>query len=252
MKFDCKDVAFLLICRFDSIDRLENALMVTDFLVGNFDTNVYFWEYASFENGIFRKQMSKEIKYTFCYDENPILHRTRHLNSMVRSVGEKFVSIWDVDVIAPIRQIVKSIEKLRAGSDFVYPYEKYFYDTSMEIRKLFYKNRKVSFLQECIPFMTDLYPPNPVGGAFFADRKAYIKSGLEKEQFYGWGVEDGERFTRWNVQQQKVERVEGPLFHLSHSRGINSRISSIDSELIKQRIFNSSLRQESWKNTRNS
>lgn len=251
MKFECKDVAFLLICRFDSIDRLENALMVTDFLLGNFDTNVYFVEYASFDNGIFRKLMAKDLKYTFCKDDNPILHRTKHLNSMIRKVEEKYVSIWDVDVIAPVNQIVKSVEKLRTGTDFVYPYEKNFYDTSMEIRKHFYVNRDMDFLFKSIPFMANLYPPNPVGGAFFADRKAYIDSGLEKEQFYGWGVEDGERFARWTVQNRKVDRVEGPLFHFSHARGVNSRISSIESELVKQRIFNLSLRQEAWKNIKN-
>ncbi|GHT60450.1 hypothetical protein AGMMS50239_09440 [Bacteroidia bacterium] len=37
-----------------------------------------------------------------------------------------------------------------------------------------------------------MYPPNPVGGAFFCDVKAYKESGLENEQFYGWGMEDGD------------------------------------------------------------
>lgn len=122
MRFECKDVAFLLICRFDSIDRLENALMVTDFLVKNLETNIYFWEYGPFENGIFRKLMANDLKYTFCHDDNPILHRTKHLNTMIQHVKEKYVAIWDVDVIAPVNQIIKSVEKLRSGIDFVYPY----------------------------------------------------------------------------------------------------------------------------------
>lgn len=251
MKFECKDVAFLLVCRFDSIDRMENALIVTDFLVSNFNTNVHFWEYAPFENGIFRKLIAKDVLYRFCQDDNPILHRTRYLNSMVRAVTEKYVAIWDVDVIISVEQIIKSIEMLRNGINFVYPYKNYFYDTSMIIRRKFYENREFEYLRKSVAFMTELYPPNPVGGAFFANRDTYINSGLENEHFYGWGVEDGERFMRWNMQNQKIVRVEGPLFHLSHSRGINSRISCIDAELVKQRIFNSSIRHESWKTTNN-
>ena len=99
--------------------------------------------------------------------------------------------------------------------------------------------------------MACLYPPNPVGGAFFANREAYIKSGIEREQFYGWGMEDGERFSRWTIQQQTMDRVDGPLFHLSHARGVNSSISSMDSRIVKQRVFNTSIRQELWKNTDN-
>lgn len=75
---------------------------------------------------------------------------------------------------------------------------------------------------------------------------------MEREQFYGWGMEDGERLARWTIQQQKMDRVDGPLFHLSHARGVNSGINSIDSRIVKQRIFNTSIRQESWKNTDNS
>lgn len=65
MKFKCKDVAFLLIARFDSIDRLENALVVTDYLVRNFDAKIYLFEYASFNNSIFEKLKPKGIEYFF-------------------------------------------------------------------------------------------------------------------------------------------------------------------------------------------
>jgi hypothetical protein len=36
-----------------------------------------------------------------------------------------------------------------------------------------------------------LYPPNPVGGAFLPNRESYIRSGLENENFYGWGWKMG-------------------------------------------------------------
>lgn len=248
MKYKCNDVVFLLIARFDSIDRLENALMVVEYLVNNFDANIYFWEFSHSDNGIFRKLAPKEVKYTFVYEADPVFHMTKYRNMMVRSVKEKFVSIWDIDIVAPVNQVTKSIELLRYGVDFVLPYENTCYDTSREIRNLYFKNRNIDFLLQNTAFMTELYPPICVGGAFFANRHAYIQSGLEREQFYGWGLEDGERYNRWKVQKQKMERVPGPLFHLTHSRGVNSYIPSTDFRLIKHRIFKSSIREESWKN----
>ena len=65
----------------------------------------------------------------------------KYRNIMVKSVKEKYVSLWDIDIIAPVSQVAKSIELLRCGVDFVYPYEKAMYDISPEIRKLFFKNK---------------------------------------------------------------------------------------------------------------
>lgn len=248
MRYKCKDVAFLLMARFDSIDRLENALMVTNYLIKNLDAKIYFWEFSSFNNGIFRKLAPKGVKYTYVYEEDPVFHMAKYRNIMVKSVKEKYVSLWDIDIIASVSQVSKSIELLRGGVDFVYPYEKTMYDISPEIRKIFLKNWDVDFLLQNTAFMTELYPPICVGGAFFANRQAYINSGMDNEQFYGWGLEDGERYNRWKAQKQKLERVQGPLFHLTHSRGVNSYIPSEDSRLIKYRIYNSSIKQEEWKN----
>ncbi len=248
MKYTCKDVAFCLMTRLESVDRLENALMILEYLVKNFETNIYLWEFSHIENGILRKLSPKGVKYTFVYEDDPVFHMTKYRNMMVRSVKEKYVSLWDIDIIAPVSQVVKSIELLRYGVDFVFPYEKTCYDTSKEIRKVFFHNRDIDFLLQNTAFMTELYPPICVGGAFFANRESYIESGLDKEQFYGWGLEDGERYNRWRTQNQKIERVSGPLFHLTHCRGINSYIPSKDLRLNKQRIFDSSIREETWKN----
>ena len=82
--------------------------------------------------------------------------------------------------------------------------------------------------------MKELYPPNPIGGGFFADRKAYLDSGIENEFFYGWGKEDGERVNRWDTLGYTFKRVEGYMYHLSHDRGVNSRFHSKRQGEIKQ------------------
>lgn len=37
-----------------------------------------------------------------------------------------------------------------------------------------------------------------VGGAIFVQTNKYLQAGMENEDFYGWGLEDGERHYRWS------------------------------------------------------
>lgn len=85
--------------------------------------------------------------------------------------------------------------------------------------------------------MKKMYLPYPIGGAFLARRKSYLKVGLENEIFYGWGMEDNERYYRWKDFGNNVEFVSGPLFHLTHGRGINSGFHNKDQYIIKKREF---------------
>ena len=86
--------------------------------------------------------------------------------------------------------------------------------------------------------MKQMYPPNPVGGAFFANRTAYIESGMDNLNIYGWGIEDGERVTRWKILGFRFKRVQGNLYHLTHSRGINSTFSSKEDRSFKLKELN--------------
>ena len=160
MKYDITDMAILMIVKFDSIDRLENTLVVIDYILENFKTNLYVWEIGTFNNGIFRRVMDKKIHYEFHQDYDPILHRTKYINQMVKKTKEEYVAIWDVDIIVPAEQISQAVNMLRNGADFVYPYERYFYDTSFAIRNAFYRTRDISLLDSYKPFMNEMYSPN--------------------------------------------------------------------------------------------
>ena len=110
----------------------------------------------------------------------------------MRSVETPYVAVWDADVIVPIIQILKAAELLQNGeADFVYPYEYQFLETSPILRKLFLKSGNIQVLERNAKKMMEMYLPIPVGGAFLANTKTYIESGLENEYFYGWGMEDG-------------------------------------------------------------
>lgn len=228
------DATFLILARLDSIDRMENILAVTKFLSSHFETNICVSEFSAYNNGLLEKLLCKNIRYTFHEDHDPILYRTRFLNQMTRSVETPFVAVWDTDVIVPVVQLVKAMELLRSGeADFVYPYEKQFLNVPQILRKMYLQQGKIDILEQNSKKMKEMYTPNPLGGAFLANLQAYRESGLENENFYGWGLEDGERYYRWENHGYKIQRVTGPLFHLNHERGINSAFQNPDQQLLK-------------------
>ena len=207
------------------MERLENVLCVTRFLLRELDTQVLLWECASYSNGVLKRLLPRDgnLHYEFHEDRDPVLHRTRWLNRMYRAAQTPWVATWDVDVIAEPRQIVASVEALRNGEcDFVYPYRKYFLEASPILRELFLRRTDFRILRRNRQKMKRLYFPDPVGGAFFFRKAAYEEAGYENEEYYNWGMEDGERYTRWKKMGYRVKRIDAPLYHLTHPRGLNS------------------------------
>lgn len=241
------DVAFLLLAKFDSYVRLENALAVSEYISDRLKGNIRFMEVGNRSSSIFPKLMPVGVKYEFVQDDDNVLHRTWYINRMLDGVKEKYVAIWDVDVIIPENQVYEAVNALKQGSDFSYPYEYDFLETSVEIRKMFLENKDPQTLIKCRDFMNRLYTPNPVGGVFFANLQSYMDCGKENVDFYGWGIEDGERYMRWLSQGKSISRVKGPLFHLTHPRGPNSTMPNSDDVVVKKRIYLSTLRGAKWK-----
>lgn len=104
----------------------------------------------------------------------------------------------------------------------VYPYSGVFLGISRFLSSLFRDSLELSLLTS--PFankhlMNGYYS---LGGAFLVNRDEYLKAGGENENFYGWGPEDYERFYRMEILNKEIVRIEGPLYHLFHTRGINS------------------------------
>ena len=241
---------FIILIRAESVERIENTLAVVLFLRRNIKEPVFVLECTSHNNGILPRLLGQDIRYEFVEDHDPILHRTKYLNEMVRSVNTPFIAIWDTDVIVPPVQVKEAISLLEQGdADMVYPYEKKFLDTSPILRRSILQCGDVALLEQHTKKMKEMYPPNPVGGAFLANRMAYIDSGLENEDFYGWGLEDGERYYRWQNKGFRIKRIPGSLFHLSHGRGINSLFQSPDQQFIKHKAI---LKEQKIRNIENS
>ena len=64
------------------------------------------------------------------------------------------------------------------------------------------------------------------GGVFVVDREMYLRYGGDNERFISWGPEDAERIRRMEILGESVHWTNGgPLYHLWHPRGENSRYS---------------------------
>ncbi len=229
MKTDLSDLTFIIPLRIDSIIRIENLLIVTDFLTTHFKCNVFILETGAYNIGILRSLLNKRIKYQFIEDRDPVFHRTKYLNIMSDQISTPYIAIWDADVIVDPKQIISSVENLRLNkAQIAYPYDGRFFDTSMLVRELFLQTRDLELLNKHRNKMKLLYIDGSVGealgGAFIVNSEAYRSSGMENEKFYGWGPEDSERYQRWKSLKYKIYRNKGCLFHLSHPKDLNGTI----------------------------
>lgn len=223
MRKNLNDVTFLIPIRLDSINRLENLLLCTNFLLKNFHCKIIVLEASDYNNGIIKRLLNKNIDYFFVEDKDQVFHRTKYLNQMTMRVTTTYVGIWDADVIIDSHQIINSIDLLRKDIyDVVYPYDGHFYDTSDILREHFCIYKNIKYLIRNKTKMDLIYGSNTKGGAIFIVTDKYRIAGLENERFYGWGPEDFERFDRWTNFGFRITRIEGCLFHLTHLRGINS------------------------------
>ena len=227
MKMNFEDLTFLMPLKVDSVIRIENLLAVIRYLQRYFQTHIVVLEVGSYDNGILRKLLNRDVKYTFIEDRDPIFHRTKYRNLIAKGVETPLLAIWDVDVLVDKNQIIDTVEKLRSGeADIVYPYDGRFYDTSDIIRSLYMKKPQMKILHQNRKRMELIYGESHKGGAFFAHTDIYRLSGMENENFYGWGEEDFERYNRWMILGLNIYRVPGCMYHLSHPRDINGRFNS--------------------------
>lgn len=217
------DVTFLILIRIDSIDRLENIILVTNFLLKYFNTHIAVCESARINNGVVKKLLKQNINYMFIEDKDPVLHKTAQINQLLHIVNTPFVSIWDADVICDPKAIVESVEKLRENkADVAWPYNGECYDTSFIFKELFLKNNNIKQLLRNKDKMSYLHDKPLVGGSIIMKLDKYIEAGKENEKYYGWGDDDFDRYQRFKIMKFNLFNSCSCLFHLSHIRSENS------------------------------
>lgn len=222
-KIDLKDLSFVFIARIDSDDRMGNLQIIHHYITSNFDTNIIILE-CDKQRRLKKFDKYSNTTYIFIQDSNELLHRTKYINYAVNNlVKTKYLSIYDIDVILPVFQITKSYSLLCNNfSDLVLPYDGRFVDIILKDKIQYITRADLSFND--LQFRElHIKTRRSVGGAIFLSTSTYIESGMENEFFTSWGVEDTERLKRFFILGKKIDRVSGKLYHLVHTRGINSR-----------------------------
>lgn len=221
-KKNMAELTFCIPVRIDSEYRMRNLLAVLAFYSRYVDARYILLE-ADKEQRILNLPPIPGLRYQYIYDENPIFHRTYYINRMLSEVITKVAAIWDTDAIAPIPQLQQAYERiLQSGRTMVYPYDGRFWGVEDFYSSIFCKHKKITIL-------TDMDMPKyliggyySVGGAFLVNVQSYKTLGWENEYFTGWGPEDLERYHRLEILGEKPERISGSLYHLYHTRGVNS------------------------------
>ena len=215
---DFKDVTFIVPVRFDSEDRRRNFRTSMNYILRNFDTNIIVLESDETSNEGFVKSVSEDIKYVFEKNDDKLFHRTRLLNNMTKMCETNIVVNYDVDVIFEVSEYVESRQKVLDGCTMCFPYGGKFYD----IPATYFGMVDSDSLNNIPLDSCTLFNPDSVGGAFFFDKTKYSEICLENETFVSWGHEDWERVVRVDKMGHQRCRTNGVLYHLTHSRTVNS------------------------------
>lgn len=231
------DLTFCIPLRIDSYFRYRNFMAVLRFYSKS--TNAKFIVLEADRNQHINKlPLIKNLTYKFVLDKNPIFHRTHYINKMLSEVKTNFAAIWDADAIAPIKQVITACEKLNSdGLVMVYPYDGRFWEVNDFLSQAFCKKLSLRYLINPFFVKYPLCKYSSVGGAFLVDVRKYKCCGWENENFVGWGPEDLERYHRLEILGFKPGRVSGSLYHLYHSRGINSGLYDINLMMSTKREY---------------
>nr|WP_297169245.1 galactosyltransferase-related protein [uncultured Dysgonomonas sp.] len=228
MRIDLRDVTFCVLIRLDSIQRLENILIITRQLCRYFDTNIIVREADGYNNGILKKLLNKHILYEFVEDKDPVLYKTKHFNQMTHFLSTPYLGIWDADIVVDKNAIMDVVTKLRnKEADVALPYNGICMDVPEIMRSLFVKNNDPRLLHRHRNKMGYLYPHFLVGGAIIVNREKYIQAGQENEKHYGWGNDDFDRYYRYIGLGYIVFHSKAILYHLYHPRETNSHFHSL-------------------------
>lgn len=231
MKISLKDITFCIPIRIESFYRLNNLNCLIEYINKYIDTNILILE-ADQKQNYHPPRNYSGMQYLFIKDDSQIFFRTKYINQILSIVKTPFASIWDTDAIAPIKQIEAAYDiLLEDNMTLVYPYSGIFLSVSEYISTVFRNSLDIQILNKPYLHRALLNGYYSVGGAYMINVKKYKKAGGENEHFYGWGPEDAERFYRLKILNHKMRRIDGVLYHLHHSRGLNSTYSNVENAI---------------------
>ena len=200
----------------DSNDRVENIDLCIDYILHHFDTNISVCEMGT--ESKYKNPFG--VEYEFIKTDSDKNHKTKILNILARKCKTEFHSTYDVDVLLPVKAYIDGYNMLSSGNyDMVFPFDGRFFGVGRNHYGILRQNKNTDVLISGMfyPIVSD-----SVGGCVFWNTKSFISSGMENENFSGWGYEDTERYHRSVKLGLRIGRTSYPIFHVDHFRGPNS------------------------------
>lgn len=221
-KKDMSELTFCIPVRIDSEYRMRNLYAMLGFYSRRIRTNYLLTEADSVRR-IHSLPDIPGLHYRYIRDDNPIFHRTHYINRMFAETSTRAAAVWDVDAIVPVSQLYQAYRAVMQEENIlVYPYDGRFWEINDFYSSLFSKHLTTDILTSMDIPKNLMAGFHSVGGAFLVDVQAYKKMGWENEHFAGWGPEDTERYNRLQILGEKPVRIDGAMYHLYHTRDINS------------------------------
>lgn len=217
---DLKHCTFLIPTFIDTNDRLQNILLVVKYLTTHFKTNILIGEQNNLkcvmEEHLEKHNLNRQgVKcFKFNFGELSYFNRQGIFNGLATLSNTNCISLYDTDVLVAPNQYYMACKQIMDGQyDMVYPYDGKFYGVDKQYRLKVFDSLN---LDEIDLSVCSVLNPNSLGGAVIYERNAFIKGGMENENFKGWGHEDFERYTRFQKLGFRQCRVSGPLYHFTH------------------------------------
>ena len=256
-KIKSDSATFVIPIRIDSEERYNNLLTIIDSLLSINNSKIIILE-ADTSTKIEIKGFSSRVTHVLVIDCNPVFHRTKYINQLLKIAETHIVGVWDADVIASKEQIEESIMQIKEENAIIsFPYDGRFFFLTSDLSDAFRKKSDFNIFEEQKNKLSLSFGTYSVGGAFIVNKEAYCLIGGENESFYGWGAEDNERVKRMEVLGYNIHRTNGALYHLYHPRN-NSVYADKEVELnsLKELIKVSNMHSEelmnyikTWNNT---
>lgn len=224
MKLDLTKTTFIIPVSIESVDREINTRITLLYLTKYLDTNIIVLEHdiISPKMGRIIRELGlqNKVKYIYSDDDKIIFHRTKFLNQMLDLVTTPVTVNYDVDILLEPETYFESQEKILDGCDLIYPYG------FGKFQKSIYGSGRDKLIREMsLDSLSDtdvLLSESKYGHCQFFNTKSYRNGGMENENFISYGPEDIERAYRFEKLGYNVSWCENYVYHIEHTRGINS------------------------------
>ena len=193
----------------DHDDRLSNLTNVIKILKTYNCNNIYVNEYFK---DVPKATFIEGINYNNVKINDTSFNKMTCINEMAKKSKNKFLAIYDVDVIVNKNALIKSLEMLNVESDFVYPYNGHFYEIPKSSINEIITSGNIT-LSIC-----SLIHPNSCGGCVIFKREVFELGGMCNPNFKNVGFDDDEIKARFLKLGYKMGKTENPIFHLEHAR----------------------------------